>query len=208
MPEPMDERRVGPRAAGEFTVKVNCAGQEVEAAGCDLAAGGVSCQLPGGFDVRAPAELNLILPDIEEGKSHRISCRGTLLRRETANSGKSDKVVFRLDDIAHGDEVEIDEYIAARVGHPVREDGIGLREVRLEVNGLSAFSDAYVPILHETRIRFSFGTSKEELECTALVVKCERSRADQPFEVVLFFTEVSPRLGERLKNYVAALEAE
>ncbi len=204
MAESKLDRRVSPRVAGNFRVRVGCYEGEFTAPGCDLGAESVSCTLPGGIKVSAPVELNISLPLPEAGEVSEIRCRGELVRKEAPGGGQDQaKVVFRLDEMAPEDRLEIESYIAGRADHPASPDRVNLVGMKLEPNGFWALSDTYLPLYHEIRINFTF-SGEEKVECSGIVVKCERKSASVPFEVVFFFTDMAASARERIGKYLSA----
>ncbi|HOO77398.1 MAG TPA: PilZ domain-containing protein [bacterium] len=195
-----DDRRSCPRVPGDFPVRVGWGDVREEGTGCDLGTGGISCVLARGPDVATLVDLDIVLPPRGGNPRRRgVSCRGRVLRADTTETGAR-RLAIAFVDIPPGERVELDEYVADLASHPPVSQRVRIEDPAFEPQGFSGTCSCYIPLFHELSLTCNLPDGSE-VACTAMVVKCERARAQDPYEVVLFFLDPPDEGRARLASH-------
>lgn len=209
---PRRERRANPRVAERFPVKISTGGKTYRGLSCDVSLGGLACSSPVPLPVSTQVKVDLILPVAGDPASDSpVICRAKVVRTESpGESGLKDyRLAFNFGKMSKKDRQELASFISRKLSSPrPGNEAIMTESADISANGIFCKSDTYIPTFREVEINViipdhtSSDSRKTDIRCSGVVVRCEKERTGDHYEVALYFTDINLSDRARIRKYL------
>ena len=207
------EKRANPRVKERFPVRIISGGKTYRGMSCDISLGGIACKSPVSLPVSTSVRVDLILPGSHTSPSQReVVCRAKVVRREQpGESGVKDyRLALGFNKISKKAQQGLADFIWRKLSsRPGQEVGIMTEPADISTNGISCKSDSFIPPFHEVQINviIPFGDHprprKTTIQCSGVVVSCEKEKSGGRYDVSLYFTEIKRSDRKFLRDYLS-----
>jgi len=195
-----------------FPVKISAGGKTYRGTSFNVSLGGLACSSPVPLPISTPVKIDLILPAAGSPASDiPVICRAKVVRTEPpGRSGPTDYLLaFNFGKMSNKDRQELDAFISRKLSPSSRKNEAIMTGVAdLSANGIFCKSDTYIPTFREVEINViipdqaSSRSRSKGIRCSGVVVKCEKEKAGERYEVALYFTDINISDRTRIRKYL------